>query len=124
MSNFPGTSGNNTQNGTNNADKFDYSQGGDDTLSGLGGNDTFIMGSSLTAADTINGGTGNDTLKLAGNYTFTFGAAVQSTEPIKLANGFDYNLGFNDVNVASNATLTIDGSALNASSVLIAITFA
>ena len=124
MANFTGTNGNDTQSGTNNADKFDYSLGGNDTLSALGGNDTFIMGASLTTADTIHGGPGNDTLKLAGNYTFTFGPAVQAIETIKLANGFDYNLGFNDVNVGAGQTLVIDGSALNASSALISLSFA
>jgi Ca2+-binding RTX toxin-like protein len=121
MANFTGTSGNNTQNGTNSDDKFDYSQGGNDTLSGLGGKDTFILGAAFTVDDTINGGSGKDTLKLAGNYSLNFDAGLQSIETIKLANGFGYNFGFIDANVAANSTMKIDGSALDASSTLVSI---
>jgi Ca2+-binding RTX toxin-like protein len=125
MANFAGNGGNNTQNGTNNDDTFDYSQGGNDTLNGLGGNDTFKMGGALNALDAINGGSGADTLRLAGNTAVSFGATtIRNIETIKLADGFDYNLSFNDGNIGRNETLTIDGSALDASSVLTSISLA
>jgi Ca2+-binding RTX toxin-like protein len=121
MANFTGSSGNNTQSGTNNDDRFDYSQGGDDTLTGLGGNDTFLMGAALTPADAINGGSGNDTLKLSGDYIAVSFAAdtIKSIETIKLAGDFYYSVSFADGNVAAGATLVIDGSGLGAASTLI-----
>lgn len=122
MAHFTGTGGNNTQNGTGNDDVFDYGQGGNDTLNGLGGNDTFNMGGALTAADKINGGSGTDLLKLTGNTIVTFAPdTIRNIETIKLGNGFDYSLSFSDGNVSRNETLTIDGSALDASSVLVSI---
>ncbi len=56
MADFIGTIADDAQDGTDGDDIFDYSQGGNDTLSGLKGNDTFLMGAELTAADTIVGG--------------------------------------------------------------------
>jgi hypothetical protein len=50
MANFIGTVGNDTQDGTNSADIFDYQQGGRDTLNGKGGNDLFVMGSEGSTA--------------------------------------------------------------------------
>jgi Ca2+-binding RTX toxin-like protein len=120
MAQFIGTSGNNTQNGTNNRDVFDYSQGGNDTLNGQGGNDTFVMGGAMDEFDQINGGSGNDTLKLGGHYSaLSFGATTMvGVETIKLASGFYYSFGFDDGAVAQGATLVIDGSHLDASSTL------
>ena len=45
--------------GTPQADFFDLSQGGDDNVSGLAGNDIFYFGGALTAADTVDGGAGH-----------------------------------------------------------------
>jgi hypothetical protein len=48
------------------ADTFDLTRGGTDTVHGGDGNDTFTLGATLTAAD---GGTGIDTVSLDGDYS-------------------------------------------------------
>ncbi len=81
------------------------------------GNDTFILGASLTAADQLNGGPGNDTLVLAGDYnrSVNFGATtLTNMESIRLQPGFDYSLGLNNRTVATGGSLTVDASALGA----------
>ncbi len=87
-----------------------------------GGNDTFAMGAALTAADSIDGGTGSDTLTLAGDYSagLVFGAAtITGIETLKLAGGNSYTLTTNDANVAAGAVLSVDGSALGGSAHLV-----
>ncbi|HEV2562729.1 MAG TPA: bluetail domain-containing putative surface protein, partial [Rhizomicrobium sp.] len=67
------------------------------------------------------GGTGNDTVTLAGNYSagLTFSATTMvNVEALSLGAGFNYNLTTNDANVASGQTLTVDGSALGATNTL------
>lgn len=66
---FLGTAGNDTLTGTAADDSFDISQGGTDTVDGLDGNDTIAVGAALDAADRIDGGAGNDALKLYGDYS-------------------------------------------------------
>src|SRR5687767_6693600 len=90
-----GTVGNDARTGTPVGDVFDYSQGGNDTLKGLGGNDTFKLGAKLGPLDGINGGAGIDTLTLIGNYAggVTFGAnTLRNVETIALGAGFNYKL--------------------------------
>ena len=102
-------------------DTFNLTQGGIDTVSGGTGNDTINMGAALTAADKIDGGAGTDTVTLNGNYAagVTFNATtLVNVEKITLATGHSYKLTTNNATVASGQTLTIDGSALSASSVL------
>jgi Ca2+-binding RTX toxin-like protein len=96
-------------------DAFNLTHGGNDTVHGGGGYDTFIMGAALTESDTIDGGAGNDTLVLDGDYSdgLVFAAStIAGIETISLANGHSYTLTTDDANVASGATLTVDGSAL------------
>jgi Ca2+-binding RTX toxin-like protein len=110
-----GGAGNDTLTGGAQADSFDLSHGGNDIAHGGAGNDTFVLGAALTAADSIDGGTGSDTLTLAGNYSagLVFGAAtITGIEMLKLAAGNSYTLTSDDANVASGAVLTVDGSAL------------
>jgi len=112
-----GTAGNDRFNyaGTTGDLTFDLSQGGNDTAVAGSGNDRFILGASLTAADQINGGPGNDTLVLAGDYSRSvyFGAkTLTNVETIQLAPGFDYNLGLSNKTVAAGGSLTVDATAL------------
>ena len=113
MANYSGNLLNNTKNGTSHADDFDYSQGGQDDLGGAGGNDHFYFGAAFDAGDQIKGGGGTDTLELSGDYSagVTLGAhTIDSIERIDLDAGFSYAFTFNDANVDTNRTLTVDAS--------------
>ncbi|HEX3810772.1 MAG TPA: calcium-binding protein [Rhizomicrobium sp.] len=113
MTTITGTSGNDNKTGTASADTFNMSQGGSDTVNGEGGNDIFNFGAKLDVNDKINGGSGDDTLKLDGGYNLTFGSAtLTSVETINLAAGHNYVLRTNNANVASGATLTVYGGNL------------
>jgi Ca2+-binding RTX toxin-like protein len=117
-----GGAGNDVLTGGALRDVFTLTKGGDDTVHGGGGNDTFNMGAALTATDKIDGGTGNDVLQLAGDYSagLTFGAATATgIETVQLATGHNYNLTTNDATVAAGATMTVDGSALGPASHLV-----
>ena len=89
-------------------------------VKGGAGNDQFVMGANLTAADTITGGAGNDTLTLNGDYSSSLSlGGVSGIETITLAAGHSYNLVSSDVaTVAAGATLRVDGSALSGSSMI------
>ncbi len=117
-----GTSGNDTLTGTSGDDFFNVYQGGDDTVSGLAGNDIFNYGAALTAADTINGGGGDDTVEIKGDYSagLVLGATtLTGVEQLKLSDGFNYNITENDANVASGASLTINALTLSGGNRLI-----
>jgi Ca2+-binding RTX toxin-like protein len=118
MTDFIGTSGNDTLVGTGDDDTFDMSQGGDDSVSGGAGDDSFSFGAALTAADSINGGTGSDVVVLEGAYTGLVLAATTLTgvEEIDLTGHFNYALTTNDANVAAGQVMDIDASDLAASS--------
>jgi VCBS repeat-containing protein len=64
-----GTAGNDTYGGTQGADYFDLSNGGNDRVSGGATADAFFFGSALTGADRINGDSGIDQVGLQGDYT-------------------------------------------------------
>ena len=95
---------------------------GQSFLTGGAKNDTFSMGAFLNAPDRINGGPGDDTVNLAGDYSgahaLTFGAnTMKNVETLHLDN-HNYTLTTNDGNVASGQTLTVDARALGASRTL------
>jgi Ca2+-binding RTX toxin-like protein len=112
-----GTSGDDNLTGTNSSDTFDLTQGGNDTVSGLGGNDKFDFGATLTAADRVDGGSGSDTVSLAGDYSagLTLGAStLTSVETLAFSSGFTYAITTNDANVAAGQTLAIAAGSVNA----------
>jgi VCBS repeat-containing protein len=115
-----GGSGNDVLIGANGDDTFDISAGGSDSVSAGGGNDTIVAGSAMTSADTIDGGSGSDTLNLSGTYTnLTFGASTMTgVENIVLTAGSDYNLITNNATVLSGLSLAINGAALGAGNTL------
>jgi hypothetical protein len=115
MTNFTGTAGNDTIDGTSGNDRFDLTQGGIDKVQGEAGNDTFVFGATLTAADRIDGGTSGDAVTLNGDYSagLVFQAATMvNVERIVLAAGHSYNLTTANQTVAAGAALKVDGSAL------------
>jgi|GEM_PF-376245 len=112
--------------GTPQADFFDLSQGGDDNVSGLDGDDVFLFGATMTSADKIDGGAGTDQIALQGDYSagLTFGANVLNIENLAIMTGSDtrfgdpgtnfysYNLTLLDVNVAAGVRMIIDANRL------------
>lgn len=123
MTDFTGTAGNDTQDGTGGDDTFFYDQGGRDTLNGRGGDDHFAMGDTLRANDRLNGGGGFDTVQLFSPltpYVMVFdNNTITNCETLQMSSG-DYTITMADGNVAAGATffvvagadrMTIDGSA-------------
>ena len=118
-----GNGGNDTIDGGDGDDTLDGGDGDDTLISGTGtdtvlggvGNDAISFGANLTAADTIDGGTGtNDQVGISGNYT---GGNALVLGPTTLTNvevlavlpgaGNSYNITTNDANVAAGQELTV-----------------
>src|SRR4029079_16834561 len=98
--------------GGSGAGVFRIALDGNDFVSGGGGADVIVAGAAFTAADSIDGGAGLDTLALSGNYVagVVLGAAtLTNVEVIQLATGFSYSLTLNDTTVAAGQSLSIDG---------------
>ncbi|MEG3179048.1 ELWxxDGT repeat protein, partial [Sphingomonas sp. LT1P40] len=75
-----GNDGDNGLTGTPAPDYFDLSQGGTDSVNGGAANDAFLMGASLDASDSIDGGTGtNDQVGLRGDYAGANALVLGST---------------------------------------------
>lgn len=87
---------------------------GSDAFTGTAGNDTFDFGSGFSAGDKVNGGGGSDVLLLDGSVgTVNFSATTMTNvETVRFGAGHSYSLTLNDANVASGATLTVDGAGL------------
>ena len=114
--------------GTGAGDFFLVNQGGIDSLSGLGGQDVFLFGSTLTSADSVDGGAGTDQIGIQGNYSggLTLGAGILSIESLAILPGsdtrfgdpgtnfYDYNLTTVDANVAAGVTMVVDANRLRA----------
>ncbi|HTT98228.1 MAG TPA: calcium-binding protein [Rhizomicrobium sp.] len=82
---------------------------------GEGGDDIFTYSAIGTQYFAFDGGSGNDTLSLTGGGTAHAGDfSITSVETLKLDDN-TYSLTLADGDVASGATLTVDGSALTAS---------
>lgn len=119
MAKIEGTAGDDSLVGTKAKDEFHLQQGGDDVAFGGGGADVFYMGAALTAADRIDGGSGQNSVVLEGDYS-----AGLSFDPdtlnaiglISLTAGFDYRL----EGIANTSVLLFDGRALGAGDQLVA----
>jgi hypothetical protein len=122
-----GDAGNNSIAGTDGDDLFRLAAGGDDSASGAAGNDIFFYGAALTAADRNNGGEGNDTLVLQGNYDLTLGADnLLGIEGLSLQSGsitrwgqsgtnsYDYVLRSAEANVAAGQQFRVNAQSLRA----------
>jgi Ca2+-binding RTX toxin-like protein len=101
--------------------------GGADTAKGLGGNDVFLFGATLTSADKVDGGAGRDQIAIQGDYwtaPLTLGANVVNTESLAILPGsdtrfgdpgtnfYDYNLTMVDANVAAGVQFIVDANRL------------
>jgi hypothetical protein len=108
-------------------DFFSFEQGGDDTGTGLGGNDLFYYGGALTAADKNYGGEGSDSVGLQGDYSsgLVLGAdTLVSIEALSFQSGsvtrwgdtagnsYSYNITSIDANVAAGQQLIVNGQSL------------
>jgi Ca2+-binding RTX toxin-like protein len=112
-----GTAGNDNLAGTGGNDTFNLSQGGNDTATGKGGKDVFKLKGAFNALDSLNGGSGKDTLILEGDYvagvTFLAGT-MTGIESLRLVEGFDYTLTLDNANVAAGSGLTVNAKKLGA----------
>ncbi|HEX8234135.1 MAG TPA: calcium-binding protein [Caulobacteraceae bacterium] len=105
-----GTAGDDLRTGTAGRERFFVDQGGDDSVSGLDGDDNFYFGAAFTADDTVAGGEGHDHLRLEGDYSagVVFGAAtVTGIERLLLGGTFNYSLTINDATVAAGDRLNV-----------------
>jgi hypothetical protein len=112
-----GTIGNDNVSGNQHNDKFNLTQGGDDTATGLAGDDLFIMKGALSAGDAIDGGDDIDKMTLNGDYSagFVFGAStITNIEILRLGGDFDYDLTMDDGNVGANQKLSVNAASLGA----------
>jgi len=102
-------------------DVLDLSSGGNDTANGGDGNDYVYFGAAFTAADTIVGGAGVDTVGLLGNYNLTLGAnSLSGVENLSLLSGtaaggtehVTYSITTVDANVPAGGRLTVYAGGL------------
>jgi Ca2+-binding RTX toxin-like protein len=115
--NGTGNSLNNNLTGNEGNNAIDVSGGGDDTIFAGAGDDAIIFGSTFTAADTVDGGAGNDQLGIVGNYTGSSALVLSATtlsnvEVLAALPGGSYDITLNDATTAAGATLTVFGGNL------------
>lgn len=120
----PGTAGDDTLTGTGDPDRFLLGAGGHDHASGGAGSDLFVFGADWDAGDQVDGGDGQDTLQLTGNYDYRFGDnQITGIERVLLVGGptgvpLDYRLNMADGNLAAGARLLVDARDLVRTEVL------
>ncbi|HEY1630640.1 MAG TPA: hypothetical protein VGF56_04960 [Rhizomicrobium sp.] len=119
---FIGGAGNDVLKGGTAGAYFDLSKGGDDTAVGGVRDDHFNLGGTFNAADSIDGGGGNDRVDITGldgTDTVTFTATTMTNvASLVLGAGHNYDLVTNDATVAADATMLINGAGLGASDAL------
>ncbi|HEX8640075.1 MAG TPA: hypothetical protein VF704_02850 [Allosphingosinicella sp.] len=100
--------------GTAGPDLFILSQGGDERATGAGGNDRFDFGGTFDNGDRVDGGAGDDELRLSGGLKLLLGAqTLLDVERIVLGPGGSYALTTDAATVADGATLQVDGAELH-----------
>ncbi|WP_324749472.1 Ig-like domain-containing protein [Sphingomonas sp. LY54] len=127
---YMGDGSNNVITGTAGPNFFRLDQGGDDQAIGLGANDVFLFGATLTNADKVDGDGGTDQLAIQGDYAglnaLTLGTGVLSIESLAILPGsdtrfgatgtdlFSYDITTVDENVAAGVRLVVDANRLQA----------
>jgi len=122
-----GDAGANTIAGSGLRELFMLDQGGDDTVFGNGGNDTFYFGGTFSAGDVVQDSEGTDAIILQGDYSagIAFGSGeasnIRGIESISLApgdftdwgdsagNSYSYDLTMIEGNAAAGAYLKVNG---------------
>jgi hypothetical protein len=122
-----GSGGDDVIAGTPQADLFMLEQGGQEDVSGGGGNDAFYFGAALDAGDNVDGEGGDDVVGVQGDYSggLTLGAnnlirietlAIISGADTRFGdtagNSYSYNLTVVDANVGAGAVLTVNANNL------------
>jgi Ca2+-binding RTX toxin-like protein len=117
-----GTAADDNLTGTSGRDFFELQQGGNDTVSGLDGDDVFNFAASLTAADVIDGGTGNDLVRISGEAygdgLVLAAGELTNVEKIQFGDGFDYNVTSADMLMNKGTFFTVDGASVHTGSVI------
>ena len=96
-------------------DTFDVTGGGGSHLLSNGGNDVITVGAAFDQHDEFDGGTGIDTVSLAGDYSAGLDfldTTIVGVEKLLLGQGFSYKFTSADANVAAGQTLTVDAHTL------------
>ena len=111
MGTYTGNSGPDVFDGTSGEDSFLLQSGGDDTARGADGDDGFFFGGALTSADSVDGGNGNDTVALQGDYTagLTLGD-IRNVEVMVLLSGSNTSFGESGANRYSYNITTVDSN--------------
>ncbi len=98
-------------------DTFNFADGDHNSAAGFAGDDHFNFGATFDAGDKVDGGDGNDTLSLDGDYsagvTFADGT-MRHVENLTVAHGHTYNLTFTNQNVGKTDTFNVNATALGA----------
>jgi VCBS repeat-containing protein len=122
-----GDGGDNVIHGTSGGDFFIDTTGGNEDWTGLGGNDVFLFGATLTSADKVDGGAGLDQIAIQGDYStlLTLGTGLIGLESFAILPGsdtrfgdtgtnlYDYNIATVDQNVAAGVMLVVDANRLS-----------
>jgi Ca2+-binding RTX toxin-like protein len=122
---FTLNAGDNVVTGNDGGDFLRLQQGGSDSVFGLGEDDVFVFGGALDPTDSIDGGTGNDTLVLQGDYGLGIVLTnVTGIESIAMlagsntsfgepgTNRYDYLIVVSDSNFGAGVKARINGSSL------------
>ena len=105
-------------------DQLRLEAGGTDSAYGDGGDDAFYFGAAMDSRDSVDGGIGNDTIAIQGNYTGLVLAGVVNVETLLVASGsstqfgdlsnsrYSYDVTTSDSNLAAGATLSVIATGL------------
>jgi hypothetical protein len=101
-------------------DTFDLTGAGTSNVFGGAGDDTFLMGGTLSAGDVINGGGGANTVILDGTTTAVLNDnTLGGIENLNLSGDFAYDITTADGNIADHHLLTVNAKAIGGTGSLI-----